>query len=98
LNRRIEVLQTSALPLGYRALLQEGWTLQEKNGRASAEMQSVRRWAHSQFVDGARRLEDRPESSSVSDLTSAVGNRRGQVSDLPIGAPRRKNMSKRPMP
>ena len=38
LNRRIEVLQTSALPLGYRALTWERSTLQEKNHRASAEI------------------------------------------------------------
>ncbi len=34
------VLQTSALPLGYRALLKECRTLQEKNHRASAEINS----------------------------------------------------------
>ena len=40
LNRRIEVLQTSALPLGYRALRREGWTLQEKNPRARPDSKS----------------------------------------------------------
>ena len=38
LNRRIELLQSSALPLGYRAKPQESLTLQEKKPRASAEI------------------------------------------------------------
>jgi hypothetical protein len=42
LNRRIELLQSSALPLGYRALMNEAETVLEKNGGASAEM-SLRR-------------------------------------------------------
>ena len=34
------ILQTSALPLGYRALRREGWTLQERNPRARPDSKS----------------------------------------------------------